>query len=68
MLQSDPENFFALYNMGTLLAGRGRFAEATAYWTRFEALYPENRRTARVRKELARWAAEAAAEAPSPPR
>jgi hypothetical protein len=29
------------------------------YWRQFEALYPENRRTARVRKKLARWAAEA---------
>lgn len=59
VLQSDPENFFALYNMGTLLAGRDRVAEAIPYWRQFEALYPENKRTARVRKKLARWAAEA---------
>jgi arylsulfatase A-like enzyme len=59
VLQSDAENFFALYNMGVLLAGRDRVAEATAYWRRFEALYPEDRRAAGVRENLARWAAEA---------
>lgn len=59
VLERDPENFFGLYNLGTLLAGRGRISEAIPYWRRFEALYPDNKRTARVRKKLARWEAEA---------
>ena len=57
VLERDPEDLFALYNLGAVLERMNEPEEAARIWRRFVRLYPDHPNAVQVQARLDEWEA-----------